>query len=587
MRASQADCATVVELLRRRAAGEPDRVAYIFLRDGENEEMRLTYEELDRRARATASLLSSSVAYGKRALLLYPSGLEYIISFFGCLYAGAVAVPCFPPRTNRPAERIGAIAKDSGAEIILTTGAINANLPDRLRHAPYLSDLAWLSEDNCPSGSEVRWKEPEITGDSLAFLQYTSGSTSAPKGVMVSHHNILHNAGMLQKAFRTDRQSVFVSWLPLFHDMGLIAIVLHALYVGVPCIFMSPESFLQKPLRWLQAITRYGGTLCGAPNFAYDLCVAKSTPESREHLDLSSWRTAFNGAEPVRHTTLKRFAETFAPCGFAPAALYPCYGLAEATVIVSGSPDAGMPVIRSFSKQLLERDNSAVETEESKEDSRTLVACGRAINDEIILVVDPENLRECPSGRVGEIWVAGRHVAQGYWNRADATESTFRAHLSDTGEGPFMRTGDLGFFHRGDLFIAGRLKDLIIIQGHNYHPHDIELTVEQSHGTLRQDSGAAFSLEVDGAEKLVVVQEMSRHARKVNVEDVRDAIIWAVAREHGLRPHAVVLVRSHSIPKTSSGKIMRHACRLAFLAGNLNVIGGMQGPGKGGPTAEG
>ena len=563
---------TLVELLRWRAMHQSDRPAFVFLGDGEHESGRLTYGELDRQARATGAWLQDLGVTGERVLLFYPSGLNFITAFFGCLYAGAIAVPCFPPRPNRPAPRIQAISIDAQAKFALTITHITSNLKQRFDHAPHLKALQWLATDELPRGVEEVWEEPAITPDTLAYLQYTSGSTTVPKGAMVTHNNIMYNAHMLQAGFQTTEKSIVVNWLPLFHDMGLIGNVIHAVYLGALCILTSPESFLQRPARWLQLISHYKGTFSGAPNFAYDLCVEKISPEQRTTLDLSSWRTAYNGAEPLRPGTLKRFTETFAPYGFRPESFYPCYGLAEATLIVTGGLNSDPPVVRSFEKAALE-DNLVVAGSPEENGTKTLVGCGQAILEEKIVIVDPKTLTRCRTYEIGEIWVSGENVAQGYWNRHEEIEQTFHAYLSDTGEGPFLRTGDLGFFHDGNLFIVGRSKDMIIIQGQNYYPQDIELTVEQSHPALRLNNGAVFSIDVDGKEQLVIVQEINRNQRNLDMEEVFNAIRWEVAKEHGLQAYALVLITPYSIPKTSSGKIMRYACRVAFLEGNLNVVG--------------
>src|SRR4051812_47847830 len=377
---------------------------------------------------------------------------------------------------------------------------------------------------------------------------------------MVSHANILDNERMIQNAFATKPGSVIVGWLPLFHDMGLIGNVLQPLYAGVPCILMSPIDFLQRPLRWLQAISRYRATTSGGPNFAYDLCARKITPEQRAALDLSSWTVAFNGAEPIQPDTLDRFVEAFGPCGFRREAFYPCYGLAEATLIVSGGCPASAAATRCFGATHLKH-HRVVEEDATASDARALVGCGQALAGQSLAVVDTATLARCEPDRVGEIWLAGPSVAQGYWEQPLETERSFRARLTDGGEGPFLRTGDLGFIHDGEVFITGRLKDLIIIRGRNYYPQDIELAAERSHPALRAGCSAAFSVEVDGAEQLAIVLEVDRQHRNPDAEALAGAIRMAIADQHALRVYAVVLIKHGSIPKTSSGKIQRHVCR--------------------------
>jgi acyl-CoA synthetase (AMP-forming)/AMP-acid ligase II/7-keto-8-aminopelargonate synthetase-like enzyme/acyl carrier protein len=564
--------ATLIDLLGWRAAHQPEREAYTFLGDGEAEERSVNYRELERQARSVASRLQSAgVATGERVLLLYPPGLEYVAAFLGCLYAGVIAVPAYPPRLNRPASRLQAIAADSKATVALTTTHILSNLERRIAHAPEMKLLLWLATDD-GKGSAREWRCPEINGNTLAFLQYTSGSTSAPKGVMVTHGNLLHNLAMIYHGLGYTPNSQMVSWLPPYHDMGLIGGVLQPLYGGFPATLMPPVSFLQRPLGWLQAISRLGADTGGGPNFAYDLCSSKVTPEERATLDLSNWTVAFNGAEPIRQETLERFAAAFAPCGFRREAFYPTYGLAEATLIVSGGSKTAPPVVLPVEGAGLEH-NRVVVVSAGDKSTRKLVGCGRVLADQKIVVVDPESRTRCPSDRVGEIWVSGPSVAQGYWGRPEDTEDAFRAYLADTGEGPFLRTGDLGFLHDGELFVTGRLKDLIIIRGLNHYPQDIEQTVERSHVALRPDGCAAFSVTSDEGEQLVVVQELERRSvRNADASEVIAAIRRAVAEHHELQVHAVVLIRTGSIPKTSSGKIQRRATRAAYADGTLVVL---------------
>ncbi len=584
----------LVELLRHRARCQPNDIGFTYLVDGENEQVHLTYKELDRQARAIGAWLESHDLAGQRALLLYPAGLEFITAFFGCLYAGVIAVPVYPPRRNRSLNRIQAIADDADARVALTTDAVFNRVMPLIDETPHLKQLTWLPTCQVPNDLESSWTMPEVYGDTLAFLQYTSGSTGTPKGVVLSHANLMHNSALISSAFEHTRSGKGVFWLPSYHDMGLIGGILQPLYVGRPNILMSPMSFLTKPYRWLSAISRFRGTTSGGPNFAYDLCVRKITPEQRKTLDLSCWRVAFNGAEPVRAETLDAFAEAFAPCGFHREAFYPCYGLAEATLIVSGGYVARLPVVGAFDAAALNR-GEACNVEPNTEGARALVGSGEGLPDQRIVVVDPETCAVCLPGRIGEIWVQGPSVAQGYWRQPEATENTFHARLnggagvspaSEAGQeasqdtsrndsGPFLRTGDLGFLQNGELFVTGRLKDLIIVRGVNYYPQDIERTVQQSHPRLRPDCGAAFTVDSDGREKLVVVQEVERH-KQLNLRGVFDAIRRAVAGEHELALDEIVLIRAGAISKTSSGKIQRHACRDSYLAGTLDVVGQCQ-----------
>lgn len=563
---------TLVDLLQWRADQQPEKLAYRFLPDGQSEIRTITYTELDQRARAIGAWLESFGVGGERALLLYPPGLEYVASFFGCLYAGVTAIPAYPPRLNRPVPRIQSIVADSQASIALTTSTILHNIEQRFEHAPDLGALHWLSTEQVPAGLEADWRHPGVSSETLAFLQYTSGSTSQPKGVMLSHGNLMHNLKAIQHGFRIDSSAVGVFWLPSYHDMGLIGGILEPIYVGAQSTLMSPVSFLQRPFRWLEAMSRYKATITGAPNFAYDLCVDKVTPEQLASLDLSSWSLAFCGAEPIRPETLERFARTFELCGFRKASFYPCFGMAEGTLIVSGGEGPSEPRTFTVDRKALERDR-VVQASPADVGSLTMVNCGKAIIDQKIVIANPTTLKQRAPGQVGEIWVSGPSVAQGYWGLPDETRETFHAHLADTGEGPFLRTGDLGFTQDGELFITGRLKDMIIIHGSNHYPQDIELTVEYSHAALQPGAGAAFSVTEGGKEQLVVVQEVKRQHRQPDAVEVTSAIRQAVAEKHELQVFAIVLVKPMSIPKTSSGKIQRRACKDAFLEGTLEVVG--------------
>jgi 8-amino-7-oxononanoate synthase/acyl carrier protein len=562
----------LVDLLRHRAAHQGNDRGFTYLTDGETDEVHWTYAELDRRARAIGSWLQSQGLSGERALLLYPAGLEFIAAFFGCLYAGAVAVPAYPPRRNRTMSRIQTIADDAEAKVALTTHDVLERIQEVIDETPDLKRIRWQATDQLERGLEHDWQHPDVHGDTLAFLQYTSGSTGVPKGVVLNHANLMHNSALISYAFEVTRTGRSVFWLPSYHDMGLIGGILQPMYVGQQNILMSPVSFLQKPLRWLQAISRYKVAISGGPNFAYDLCVRKITPDQTEDLDLSSWRLAFNGAEPIREETIESFCEAFAHCGFKREAFYPCYGLAEATLLVSGGFRMAPPVIRTFDAESLEN-NQVVDALPDEEGARSLVGCGGTLMDQEILIVEPETRTRCPADVVGEIWVAGPSVALGYWKRPEETIETFHAHLAD-GSGPYLRTGDLGFMCDNELFVNGRLKDLIIIRGLNHYPQDIELTVERSHPALRAGAGAAFSVEVDGQERLVIVQEVERGRQRdlAALAEAFDAVRRHIAVEHEMSVEAIALIKAGSIPKTSSGKIQRHACRHGFLQGTLDIV---------------
>lgn len=580
---------SLVDLVQHHAAKCGDERALAFLPDGLQEAGALTYAELDHEARCIAGWLQSQGLAGQRALLLFPSGLEFVTTFLGCFYAGVIPVPVNPPRLNRKAHRLRAIVDDAQVAVALTT----ARMLDRMR--PVLAEagmhvLRIEAIDARPADMESHWQLPPLTGDSLAFLQYTSGSTSQPKGVMVTHGNLLANHRMMQEAFGQTKSTRIVTWLPLFHDMGLIGNVLQALYLGTECAILPPEVFLMKPASWLQAISRRRATFSGAPNFAYDLCAQKVTEEQRRGLDLSCWETAFAGAEPVRHATMERFAQTFAACGFRKQVLYPCYGLAEATLFVSGAGKlAGAPSTR-FSTLALENHRAVEVGDAASEDdgglpSRVLVSCGHTWGQQQIEIVDPETGERCTPGTIGEIWISGPHIAQGYWNGGVKSRQGFDARLPDRDGLTFLRTGDLGFIHEGGLYISGRLKDLIIIAGRNHDPADIEHTACASHPAIRPSGSAAFQIEIGEEAKLVVAVELERTsgvesdaealaqegASAISSSTVTRCIRDAVSGSHDLAVHEVVLLRPASLPKTSSGKIQRHATKMAWMDRSLKL----------------
>ncbi|HSE18131.1 MAG TPA: amino acid adenylation domain-containing protein [Pyrinomonadaceae bacterium] len=557
---------SLVDLLQQRAAAAPERVAYRFLGDGETGESRITYGELDRRARVIATCLQEMGARGERALLLYPAGLTFIEAFFGCLYAGVIAVPSPLPRRN--AQRLQLMVMDSGATIALTNAALLTKMES------LAAQLRLLATDTIDGSQAETYLEPELSPDSLAYLQYTSGSTSTPKGVMVTHGNVRHNSASIHRGFAHTPDSRALTWLPHFHDMGLIDGIIQPLYGGFPGILMSPVSFLQQPLRWLEAITRFQVTHTGGPNFAYDLCVRRVNKEQRARLDLRSWRVAYNGAEPVRFETLRRFANEFRECGFRREAFYPAYGLAEATLKVTG---AEVPVTCTVRFDALEQHRVA-QTVPEQEVTRTLVGCGQAGLDTEIEIVDIETSTRCDVNTVGEIWVHGPGVAAGYWNRPEETEATFHVRLADADEGKtYLRTGDLGFVRDGELFVTGRVKDLIIIRGRNLYPHDLELAVEQCHEALRAGGGAAFSLEVEDEERLVIVQELEPR-RRGDPAALLELIRQTLADEFEVQPYAILLVKAGSVPKTSSGKIQRSECRTRFETGSLEALAEWRAP---------
>lgn len=563
-----------IDILRGHASRVPDKLAYTFLPDGKETGACLTFRELESRARAIAATLQSLGMAGERALLLYPPGLDYVTAFVGCLFAGVVAVPAYPVqsrRARRMLPRLHSILSDSKPSVIMTLSSLLEAGQAAISEMSDMEVKQWLATDRIGIDLAGQWREPSIGPERLAFLQYTSGSTTIPKGVMITHHNLIQNESIISRAFDHTEQSSVVGWLPLYHDMGLIGNVLQPLFRGMSCVLMPPLAFLQHPVHWLSAISKYRATTSGGPNFGYELCVQKITEQDRLNLDLSCWKVAYNGAEPVRPDTLARFTEAFSPCGFRREAFHPCYGLAEATLMVTGGKAHLPPVVRAFRSDFLEQ-GRVQEVLSSHPKARILVGCGQSFPGQTIKIVDPAFCLECDPGTIGEIWVAGESVAPGYWGRAGEPDPVFSACMTGQKNARYLRTGDLGFFLESELFVTGRLKDLIIIRGRNHYPQDIELTMEKAHPALRSGAGAAFSLEIDGYERLVVVQEVERQHRNADLQPVIDAIREAIAEAYGLSAYAVVLLKPGTIPKTSSGKIQRYACRLGFVQKSLESL---------------
>lgn len=565
---------TLIELLRWRALQQPDKTAYTFLIDGKTEGPSLTYSELDLWARAIGAKLQLHNAKGERGLLLYPQGLDVIAAFCGCLYGGVIAIPVPPPesgRLKRTLPRLRAIVQDAKATFVLSTSQIISLIETVREDFPEFEEMEWFDTEQIDPELAETWQDSGTNGDSLAYLQYTSGSTSTPKGVMLTHRNLLWHESYLNKACGYGENSVTITWMPYFHDYGLVEGLMQPLYNGSPCYVMSPFSFIKQPMRWLEAIAKYNGTHSQAPNFAYDLCVRRAKPKQLETLDLSTWQAAGNAAEPINPKVMEKFVETFAPCGFRWNTFAPAYGLAEDTLLVSAKPLGTEPVLYTFDASALEK-NRVVVAKPDGEGVRTMPGCGKLVCDTQVAIANPDKKTKCAPNEVGEIWVKDPSVAVGYWERPEETEETFQAYLTDTGEGPFLRTGDLGFIKDGELFIAGRIKDLIIIRGTNHYPQDIEWTVQQVHPALRPDYGATFSIEVGGEERLVILQEVERRTQDVDFDTVIADIRQMVAEDHELNAYAVVLVKPGNILKTSSGKIQRRAGRASFLAGELEVV---------------
>jgi myxalamid-type polyketide synthase MxaE and MxaD len=555
---------SLADVLRRCAQADGQRECLVFI-SPEGEAASLDFAGLYRRARAVAAVLGREGATG-RALLLHPPGLEFACAFFGCLLVGVTPVPLPAPsggRRGRALPRLRRVAQDAGAELALTTEAVWRQLPEELASA----GLRWLATDTVPDSEATGCREHRGSADALAFIQYTSGSTRAPRGVRVSHANVLANLRAHAEVWRHTEASVIVSWLPHYHDLGLVYGLLHGIHQGCPCVLMAPEAFVERPVRWLRAITHYRGTHSMAPDFGYALCARKIPPEEREGLDLSSWRVAVTGAEPIRRDTLERFSDAFAPHGFRRSTFCPGYGLAEVSLGVTASPMDAEPVYLGVSPEALEQHRV-------EPGPRALVSVGPPLPDTTVRIVDPRTRERLPPLRVGEIWVRSPGVARGYHEAPEDTVATFGATLDTPAEGPFLRTGDLGFLtESGEVFVTGRLKDTIILRGRNLHPHDLEWTVEAAHSALRPGGCAAFALH-GPEEQLAVLAELREPECLVPaaLDAVIEALCAALSEEHGVAAGVVALLPPGELLKGTSGKLQRHACREAWLHHGLRVL---------------
>ncbi len=581
--------ARIHHALLQRAQATPDRVAYTFLVDGEREVSELTYGQLHTRAMAVASALAAELEPGDRALLLLPSGEDFAAAFFGCLYAGVLPVPVdppAPPRLSHALPRLRALQQDVRAKVAFVSPQLRA-AAQQLPAPARLRGVAWKVAGELPEapGPALRAAPTEV-----AYLQYTSGSTGWPKGAMISHGNVLANVALISREVGVHPDTVGVSWLPCHHDMGLVGFLLVPMGVGCRSVLLSPLHFLQRPARWLEAISRYGGTISGGPNFAYQLCAQRVSAADKERLTLDTWERAMNGAEPVNAQALEAFAAAFEGRGFRRSAFVPCYGLAEATLMVAARP--GAPVVRELDPQALERGEARPASPDDAAKT-TLVSHGPARGFDV-QVVDPATGAPCPPGRVGELWVAGDSVASGYWEKAEASRETFGGRLPGRA-GAYLRTGDLGFLEGGELFVTGRLKDLIIVEGRNCYPQDLEQSAEEACARLRKGGVAAFSVPSGAGERVVVVAEVERRQRvrraqpragedrrapvmapasgqgaaELSPEQMRAAVRRALAEHHSLTASDVLLVRAGEIPRTSSGKLQRRECRARYLAQGL------------------
>jgi acyl-CoA synthetase (AMP-forming)/AMP-acid ligase II len=563
---------TMRDLLDDRVRQSEKELCYTFL-VGFEVRNQWSYADLYREVAKVGARLQRIGSAGKRALLVYPQGPDFMAAFLACLSRNVVAVPVPAPETwnlPRTMPRLRAVAEDADAAFVLTTRKI-FNMASASGNSLWdFEGTPWIVTDELEEGGDDLGAEP-IDATTPAYLQYTSGSTSSPSGVVITHQNLMHHLAALHKSCGYG-DGVTVTWMPHFHDYGLVQGLLQPLFSGDPCYFMSPLSFLKRPTHWLGAITKYGGTHSQAPNFAYEHCIRRVSPEERASLNLASWKAAGNAAEPINPVVLEKFIETFEPCGFRRGGSAPAYGLAEATLLVSSTRLNSRP-------RVLELDADAVfDGRVTPVDigrvGRKVVSCGELVGDTKVAIVNPTTLTRCRGDEIGEIWVSDRAVAAGYWKQPVKSQEIFNAFLKDTGEGPWLRTGDLGFLQNGELFVSGRLKDMIIIRGANYAPQDIEWVSQKCHPAVETAESAAFPLMIDGEESLGVVQELNRKDRPstIEFEEVAAKIREQISLEFEVRAYAVALVRRNSIPKTSSGKIQRRACRAALLDGSLETL---------------
>jgi len=564
---------SILDTLDRQAREKPNELAFALLKDSLNPAASLTYKELREQVASIAGRLQTLAKPGERVVLLYAQPLDFVVAFLGCLYAGLIGIPTPLPNSftaKRVLARMQGIFQDARPSLALTTSDELPNLEEAYREIPHGYQMQWIATDELPA-SRTDVTRAAAQANTIAYLQYTSGSTSTPKGVMMTHANIMHQTDYMKRVWIQDGTASGVScWMPYYHDFGLFTGTFFPLRMGIPSYLMSPVAFIRRPELWLDSISHYRLSHTAAPPFAFDLCVRKLTPDQRARLDLSSLRVACLGAEPIHPGVVEEFTRAFQPQGFSPAAMIPAYGLAEATLVVTASPLADGPRVAAFSKADLAR--RVVTPGAEGPEATALVSSGRPLADVPVRIVNEATMKVCAPNQIGEIWVGGPSVAAGYWEKEEENKRVFQARLADSNDGPYLRTGDLGFFHDGLIYIAGRIKDIMIFQGQNFYPQDIEWTAQESHPALQKGGVAAYSVEVDDREQMVVTQELASVPKEqAEFERIASAIRKAVAAEHGLSLYAVVLIRKGTIPKTSSGKIQRHAARADFLSGKSDA----------------
>jgi len=562
---------SLIELIRFRAEVQGSETAYIHLKDKKEETAEITYKEFEQRILLLAEHLASHNIKGERVILMYSAGIDYIVAFFAVIFAGGIAVPVYEPRQSSHFNRLATILADAQPKLLLTHQQTMRLTSDEMLEELNQYGAQWLVTDtlNLTHNAQSDWQPVTLNANDIVFLQYTSGSTGNPKGVMVSNFNMLDNSEIIRQATQPTGDFCNISWLPPYHDMGLIGAILQPLYAGYPCVLMSPISAIQRPIKFLKAIADYKGTIAGGPNFIFEACVNRIRDKQLDGLDLSSWQVAFNGAEPINANTMLRFSERFKNYGFNEKAHFPCYGMAENTLFVSGAKAGEGAVLTAYDKADLHND---VATPASGDNSRLLVSSGNVGENIDVKIVDPASCVECEDRYIGEIWIKGPSKAQGYWKKDEVLGEDF-AGLLEGDSNKYLRSGDLGFFDNNELYITGRNKDLLIIHGKNHYPQDIEISVSNAHQEIKPDTGAAFSVDVDGVEQLVIVQELNHRVDQALQDDIAQHIKVAVSQHHAMQLSDLVFIRHGLLPKTTSGKIQRQAAKRMYLAKDFPVFG--------------
>ncbi|KWN79892.1 fatty acyl-AMP ligase [Burkholderia ubonensis] len=562
---------TIVDIFLDHAANRPDKPAFIMLGDKCVELIRLTYAELDRRARSIAYRLARQHPVGARVLMLYPSNVDFAIAFLACQYAGLVAVPVpLPTKLGVHLQRIEHIVSDAGVSVVLTMGKLIGEMTEWLQ-SPTMREIDCVDSDALDIDDALLWSLPILTDENIAFLQYTSGSTGSPKGVMVSHANLVHNSSLQHRRFLHSPDTPIGGWLPFYHDMGLIGLLLQAFYAGTSLVYMQPISFIRRPINWLKAISHYRIHTSGGPDFGFRHCVSRICDDELKDIDLSSWTICFSGAERVRQETITRFHQRFAQCKLAATAAYPCYGMAEATLFVSGKQPMAPHRTLWVDRGSLSADRIFIR-HACDPNATEIVSCGNVIGHEAA-IVDPDTRLALPTNHIGEIWIRGRSVARGYWNDDIRSQATFGAVLEGYGTSPFLRTGDLGFMNNGELFVTGRLKDLIVVNGRKIYPEDIEDLIAQIDTNFQQVFGAAFSIDGKEGEALTIVQEVQRsEVGEMQFSECAMAIRAEISANFGVPVSRIVFVRNGSIPRTTSGKVQRSKTKFLLINGQLSYL---------------